>query len=109
LLLVTTALMVIVLLVPVLAVALTPFVRAPAPAVIGGLAWLAMGAAYWPVVRFYRLPAYWVMTLPVAAALFLAMTWSSALRYWRGTRASWKNRSYGREKIGTDRGAGGTA
>jgi hopene-associated glycosyltransferase HpnB len=109
LLLVTTGLMVIVLLAPVLAVVLTPFVRAPAPAVIGGLAWLAMGAAYWPVVRFYRLPAYWAMTLPVAAALFLAMTWSSALRYWRGTRASWKNRSYDREKIGTDRGAGGTA
>jgi hypothetical protein len=25
----------------------------------------------------------------------LAMTWSSALNYWRGTRATWKNRSYG--------------
>jgi hypothetical protein len=35
-------------------------------------------------------------TLPVAAALFLAMTWSSAIGYWRGTRARWKARDYGR-------------
>ena len=38
--------------------------------------------------------ASWALTLPVAAALFLAMTWSSAVNYWRGTRATWKNRSY---------------
>ncbi len=49
-----------------------------------------------PSSRFYRLPAAWALTLPVAAALFLAMTWSSALGYWRGTRASWKARDYGR-------------
>ena len=55
-----------------------------------------MAAAYWPVVSFYRLPAAWALTLPVAAALFLAMTWSSAFGYWRGTRASWKARDYGR-------------
>ena len=98
LLLLTTGAMSIVLLAPVLAVVVAPFVRAPAPAVIGGLAWLAMGVAYGPVVRFYRLPAYWAMTLPMAAALFLAMTWSSALRYWGGTRASWKNRKYHTEQ-----------
>jgi len=32
--------------------------------------------------------------LPVSAALFLAMTWHSAFAYWRGTRATWKNRRY---------------
>jgi hypothetical protein len=52
-----------------------------------GGAWLALAAAYWPVVSFYRLPAAWAATLPVAAALFLAMTWTSAIGYWRGTRA----------------------
>ncbi len=58
------------------------------------LAWLAMSAVYWPTVRFYRLAPGWVLTLPAAGALFLAMTWSSALHYWRGTRATWKNRRY---------------
>ena len=57
-------------------------------------AWLAMSAAYWPVVRFYRLWAVWTLALPVAAALFLAMTWASAVAYWRGTRATGKNRRY---------------
>jgi hypothetical protein len=64
-------------------------------AALGLLAWLATAAVYWPTVRFYRLPAWWALTQPAAAALFLAMTWWSALRYWRGTRATWKNRSYG--------------
>jgi hopene-associated glycosyltransferase HpnB len=57
-------------------------------------AWLAMSAAYWPVIRFYRLWPLWTLALPVSAALFLAMTWDSAFAYWRGTRATWKNRRY---------------
>ncbi|HEU4617315.1 MAG TPA: glycosyltransferase [Gammaproteobacteria bacterium] len=67
---------------------------APALAAVGAAAVLFMSAAYLPVVRFYRLPWYWAATLPAAAALFLAMTWSSALNYWHGTRAKWKERSY---------------
>ena len=58
--------------------------------------WLAMAAAYSPLVRFYGLPLVWALTLPAAGALFLAMTVSSAVGYWRGTRASWKARAYGR-------------
>jgi hypothetical protein len=57
-------------------------------------AWLAMSAAYAPVVLFYRLRPAWTLVLPLAAALFLAMTWDSAFAYWRGTRATWKNRRY---------------
>jgi hopene-associated glycosyltransferase HpnB len=67
----------------------------------GPLAWTlslaavaAMAAAYFPTVRFYRLHWGWVFTLPIAGVLFLAMTWSSALSYWRGVRAEWKNRAY---------------
>ena len=63
-------------------------------AATAALSWLAMSAAYWPIVRFYRLSPAWTLTLPAAGALFLAMTWDSALAYWRGTRATWKNRSY---------------
>jgi hypothetical protein len=65
-----------------------------AAAALGVLAWLGMSAAYWPVIRFYRLRALWAITLPAAGVLFLAMTWDSAFAYWRGTRATWKNRRY---------------
>lgn len=67
---------------------------ATATITLGGLALLAMFAAYAPIVRFYRLPLAWTLTLPLAATLFLAMTWSSAASYWRGRRATWKNRVY---------------
>jgi hypothetical protein len=94
LLLLATLLMAATLLAPVAGVgvaAATGDVRLGALAVG---AWLALAAAYAPVVRFYRLPLAWAATLPLAGALFLAMTWSSALQYWRGTRASWKSRTY---------------
>ena len=57
---------------------------------------VAMSLAYWPTVAFYRIPAYWVLSLPLAAALFLAMTIESAINYWRGVRAVWKGRAYRR-------------
>lgn len=57
---------------------------------------VAMCLAYWPTIAFYRLPAAWVVALPLAAALFLAMTIESALNYWRGVRAVWKGRAYRR-------------
>ena len=66
-------------------------------------AWLALAAAYSPVVEFYRLPRAWAATLPAAAALFLAMTWTSALDYWRGKGATWKARDYGRTPDATRR------
>ena len=61
---------------------------------LGGFAILAMAAAYWPIVRFYRLPPFWALSLSVAALLFLAMTLESALNYARGSRAEWKGRNY---------------
>jgi hopene-associated glycosyltransferase HpnB len=95
-LLVATALMLGTLLAPVAGFAAGLVTRDPALSITAAAAWLAMAAAYLPVVSFYRLPAVWAATLPVAATLFLAMTWGSAIRYWRGTRASWKARDYGR-------------
>lgn len=62
---------------------------------VGGiLTWLAMFIVYTPVLRFYRSSPLWVMTLPVSGTLYLLMTWTSAFRYWRGTRAQWKDRRY---------------
>jgi hopene-associated glycosyltransferase HpnB len=95
-LLLATALMVVTLLVPVAGVVAAALAAEPRLAVTAAGAWLALGAVYSPVVSFYRLPAAWALTLPVAAALFLAMTWGSAFGYWRGKRASWKARDYGR-------------
>jgi hopene-associated glycosyltransferase HpnB len=60
----------------------------------GVAALLAMAAAYAPVATFYDRPLWWTGTLPAAALLFLAMTVSSALNYWRGVRARWKSRDY---------------
>jgi hopene-associated glycosyltransferase HpnB len=61
----------------------------------GASSLMLMASSYLPMVSFYGLPVLWTLTLPVAALLFLAMTWSSAWGYWRGTRALWKNRVYG--------------
>ena len=95
-LLLATAMMIVTLLAPIAGVvagAATGDVRL---ALTAGAAWLAIAATYWPVVSFYRLPPAWAATLPLAAALFLAMTWGSAFDYWRGTRARWKARDYDR-------------
>jgi hopene-associated glycosyltransferase HpnB len=98
-LLVTTALMLVVLLAPVVSVVAALLGGGTAPALVGAAAWLVMSAAYSPVVRFYRLRLPWGLTLPFAAALFLAMTWSSAVSYWRGAHGSWKSRSYSRSLV----------
>jgi hopene-associated glycosyltransferase HpnB len=95
-LLVATILMALTLLAPVAGVVAGLVARDPQLLALAAAAWLALCAAYMPVVTFYRLSPAWAATLPAAALLFLAMTWSSALRYWRGTRASWKTRDYGR-------------
>jgi hopene-associated glycosyltransferase HpnB len=95
-LLVATALMLLTLLVPVAAFLAGVAAAEPAVAAAGAAAWLAIAAAYRPVVKFYRLSSTWAATLPLAGALFLAMTWSSAVSFWRGTRASWKTRDYAR-------------
>lgn len=96
LLVAATVLMAATLLAPVAGVLAGVAAAEPRLAGTAAAAWLAMAAAYGPVVAFYRLPLAWAATLPAAAALFLAMTWDSAIGYWRGTRATWKAREYGR-------------
>jgi hopene-associated glycosyltransferase HpnB len=102
-LLAATALMMLTLLAPPLGLAAGLAAAEPGVALTAGAAWLALCAAYWPVVAFYRLPGAWAATLPLAAALFLLMTWGSAFSYWRGTRARWKARDYGRAPARTGR------
>ncbi|MCC6955734.1 MAG: glycosyltransferase, partial [Anaerolineales bacterium] len=61
---------------------------------IGAGAYLLMTLTYLPTIRFYRLVWLWALALPLSATLYLGMTWSSALRYWRGSRSTWKQRTY---------------
>ncbi|MBI4696302.1 MAG: glycosyltransferase [Gammaproteobacteria bacterium] len=62
------------------------------------IALAAMFTSYAPTLRYYERPLTWAPTLPVAASLYLAMTWTSALRYLRGERSRWKNRVYERDE-----------
>lgn len=55
---------------------------------------MVMMSLYLPTLVFYRLNPLWALTMPVVAALYLMMTWNSAIRYWRGERSRWKGRSY---------------
>lgn len=61
---------------------------------LAAAALLAMCAAYVPTLRYYGLSPVWALASPLIGALYLAMTWSSALRSWRGVRSKWKNRTY---------------
>jgi hopene-associated glycosyltransferase HpnB len=62
---------------------------------LGSLA--IMFLTYVPILRFYHRSLAWGFALPLIAALFLAMTWTSAIRYWRGERSRWKGRIYQRQ------------
>jgi len=53
-----------------------------------------MTATYLPTLKFYRINPMWALTMPIIGVLYLAMTWTSAIRYWRGMRSIWKNRVY---------------
>lgn len=58
------------------------------------LAWIAMFFTYLPTLIYYQRSPLWVGALPIIGILYLAMTWTSALRYWQGERALWKGRRY---------------
>lgn len=58
------------------------------------LAWVAMFITYMPTLIYYQRSPLWGFALPIIGTLYLAMTWTSALRYWRGERACWKDRRY---------------
>lgn len=62
--------------------------------VISLMAWVAMLLTYTPTLIYYRRSLLWGLILPIIGTLYLAMTWTSAHRYWQGERASWKDRHY---------------
>jgi len=66
--------------------------------VISGGALTAMALSYVPVLMFYHRSLGWALALPVIATCYLAMTWTSAVRFWQGKGSTWKGRSYGSRK-----------
>lgn len=90
LLLVCTALLVLSYIVPIVGL----FATDSNAVALSVIALCAMCATFLPTVRYYDLSPLWTLTLPFAAVLFLAMTWTSAIRYARGERSRWKDRSY---------------
>ena len=70
---------------------LLPFQEA---CVLSAGAWMVMFFTYMPTLIYYQRSPLWSLALPIIGTLYLAMTWTSALRYWRGERACWKDRRY---------------
>jgi hopene-associated glycosyltransferase HpnB len=91
LLLLCTVTMIIVFWLPVAGL----FIPSTLSKIISGGALAAMVLSYLPTLRFYRLSSGWALLLPVIATLYLAMTWTSATRFWQGKGSIWKGRSYG--------------
>jgi hopene-associated glycosyltransferase HpnB len=61
-------------------------------ACVAGAAWLLMAWLYAPTLRVYKRPLYESFALPLAAALYMAMTLDSALAHARGRGGAWKGR-----------------
>jgi hopene-associated glycosyltransferase HpnB len=66
--------------------------------VISACALAAMILSYLPTLKFYGQSRSWALLLPLIATLYLAMTWSSAIRFWVGTGSPWKGRFYRPDK-----------
>ena len=62
------------------------------PMLSGGIAWALMTVSYLPIVRFYRRPALWALSLPLVAVFYAGYTVHSAVRFWTGAGGQWKGR-----------------
>lgn len=54
----------------------------------------AMIRSYLPTLQYYRLSPLWAFMMPLIGFLYLLMTWTSAIRFYRGKRSEWKGRVY---------------
>jgi hopene-associated glycosyltransferase HpnB len=71
------------------------FIASTPAKIVSGCALAAMVLSYLPTLRFYHLSFGWALLLPMIATCYLAMTWTSAIRFWQGKGSTWKGRSYG--------------
>jgi hopene-associated glycosyltransferase HpnB len=71
-------------------------------AVFGGLlarscgigACILAAVSYMPTLTRYRRSKLWVLALPLIALFYMGATLGSAVNFWRGKGANWKNRAY---------------
>jgi hopene-associated glycosyltransferase HpnB len=61
----------------------------------GLAAFVLAGLSYLPTLARYRQSPLWALALPLIALFYMAATVGSALNYWSGRGARWKNRAYG--------------
>ena len=66
--------------------------------IISACALAAMILSYLPTLKFYGQSRRWALVLPFIATVYLAMTWSSAIRFWAGSGSPWKGRFYGKKR-----------
>jgi hopene-associated glycosyltransferase HpnB len=60
----------------------------------GSCACLLAALTYVPTLMRYRRNKLWALALPLIALFYIAATIASALNFWRGKGAHWKNRAY---------------
>ena len=70
------------------------FSAAAATSLLALFALFLMVVSFLPTLRYYGIHPLWCAGLPLAGALYLLMTWTSAWRCWTGSGAHWKQRSY---------------
>lgn len=58
-------------------------------------AFVLAALSYLPTLARYRQSPLWSLALPLIASFYMAATLGSALNYWLGRGARWKNRAYG--------------
>ena len=51
-----------------------------------------MYISYWPTIRFYGVPFWSLLLLPLVGVMYMMMTWTSAIRYWQGEQVRWRGR-----------------
>ena len=88
----TLAGMILVYIVPPLAALSAPLHGDGPAALIGVAAWVLMALTAWPTYRLYRQPVWAPALLPLAGAVYGAMTLDSARRHRRGRGGTWKGR-----------------
>ncbi len=60
-----------------------------------GLAAFTLAAlSFLPTLTRYRRNKLWVLALPFIALFYMSATLGSAVDFWRGKGANWKNRAY---------------
>lgn len=64
------------------------------PRELGIAAWALLATTYLPTLCYYCRNPFTALLLPAVAALYLGMTWLSALRGLSGTCSAWKGRRY---------------